>query len=138
MTTSRRDDGRANALLRVVVWVLAAVYLGRIYYDNTLRDLRQLTVLQVVVRTLSIAITLGFVYWNVFIVPPRLAAIMWTTVAGLVGAVFVWKGIVETGVAYHDSLDPLNRRRDPDREVDSLDLGRRVAGKRLGDTNDDD
>ena len=50
MTTSRRDDGRANALLRVVVWVLAAVYLGRIYYDNTLRDLRQLTVLQVVVR----------------------------------------------------------------------------------------
>lgn len=138
MTTSGRNDDPASAPLRFVVWVLAAVYLGRVHYDNTLRDLRQLTVLQVVVRTLSIAITLGFVYWNAFVVPPQLAAVMWTTVAGLVGAVFVWKGIVEAGVAYHDSLDPLNRHDDRTREVDSLDLGHRVAGKRLGDTTDDD
>jgi hypothetical protein len=136
--TSGRDDGRAVPPLRFAVWVLAALYLGRIYYDNTLRDLRQLTVAQVVVRTLSVGVTLGFVYWNVFVVPPRLAAVMWTTVAGLVGAVFVWKGIVEVGVAYQDSLDPLNRRDHRPREVDSFDLGNRVAGRQVGDTADDD
>jgi hypothetical protein len=138
MTTSDGDVDRASAPLRFVVWVLAAVYLGRIYYDNTLRDLRQLTAPQAVGRTLSIGLVLGFAYWNVFVVPPRLAAVMWTTVAGLVGAVFVWKGIVETGVAYHDSLDPLNRRDDRPRDVDSFDFGPRVAGKQLGDTADDD
>lgn len=138
MTTSGRDDDVAAAPLRFVVWVLAAVYLGRVYYDNTLRDLRQITALQAVVRTLSIGIILGFVYWNAFVVPTRLAAVMWTTVAGLVGAVFVWKGIIEAGVEYQDSLDPLNRRDDRTREVDSLDLGGRVAGKRLGNTGDDD
>lgn len=137
MPTIARDDDGPAAPLRFVVWVLAAVYLGRVYYNNTLRDLRQITALQAVVRTLSIAITLGFVYWNVFVIPPRLAAVMWTTVAGLIGAVFVWKGIVEAGVAYHDSIDPLNRYDDRTREVDSLDVGGRVAGKRLGDTGDD-
>lgn len=137
MPTSGRDDDGPAAPLRFVVWVLAAVYLGRVYYNNTLRDLRQITAVQAVVRTLSIAITLGFVYWNVFVIPSRLAAVIWTTVAGLVGAVFVWKGIVEASVAYHDSIDPLNRYADRPREVDSFDVGGRVAGKRLGDTGDD-
>jgi hypothetical protein len=138
MPTSGRHDDTTSAPLRFVVWVLAAVYLGRVHYDNTLSDLRELTALHVVVRTLSIAITLGFAYWNLIVVPPRLAAVIWTTVAGLIGAVFVWKGIVETGVEYHDSLDPLNRRDGRDRAVESFDTGRRVAGKRLGDTRDDD
>lgn len=121
-----------------MVWVLAAIYLGRIYYDNTLRDLLELTALQVIVRTASIAITLGFVYWNAFVVPTRLAAIMWATIAGLVGAVLIWKHIVEVGVEYHDSLDPLNRRANRTRDVEPLDLGDRVAGKQLGDTVEDD
>jgi hypothetical protein len=138
MTTSRRYDGWVYAPLRFAVWVLGVLYLGRITYNNTLWDLRQVTALHAVVRTLSIAITLGFVYWNLFVVPPRLAAVMWATVAGLVGAVFVWKGIIETGVRYHDSLDPLDRSDHQQQTVESLDLGRRVAGKQLGDTVDDD
>lgn len=138
VTTSRRDDTVGSAPVRFVVWVLAAIYLGRIYYDNTLQDLLEPSALQVVVRTISIAVTLGFVYWNAFVVPTRLAAIMWATIAGLVGAVSIWKYIVEVGVEYHDSLDPLNRRENGTRDVEPLDLGNRVAGKQLGDTPEDD
>ncbi|WP_323676605.1 hypothetical protein [Halorubellus sp. PRR65] len=138
MTTAGRYEGWAYAPLRFAVWVLAAIYLGRIGYDNTLYDLGELTALRVVVRTVSIAITLAFVYWNLFIVPGQLRGIIWATVALLAGAVLVWKYIIETGVEYHDARDPLNRRRPHDSDIESLDLGRRVAGKRLGDTTDDD
>ncbi|MFC6953148.1 hypothetical protein [Halorubellus litoreus] len=138
MTTAGRYEGWAYAPLRFAVWVLAAIYLGRIGYDNTLYDLEQLTALHVVVRTLSIAITLAFVYWNVFIVPAQLRGIIWATVALLAGAVLVWKSVIETGVEYHDARDPLKRRAARDQDADPLDLGGRVAGRRLGDTTDDD
>jgi hypothetical protein len=138
MTSSGNYERWTYAPLRFVVWVLALVYLGRLQYNNTLWDLRQLTVAHVVVRTLSIAITLGFVYWNAFVIPPRLRSIIWATIAFLVGFVFVWKTIIDVGAEYHESADPLERRRHPDASVDHLDLGRRVAGKRLGDIADDD
>ena len=138
MTTTGRYEGWTYAPLRFAVWVVAAIYLGRIKYDNTLYDVRQLTALHVVVRTLSIAITLTFVYWNVFVMPPRLRGVIWATVALLFGAVFAWKAVIETGVEYQDAMDPLDRRANRDSDVESLDLGRRVAGKRLGDPTDDD
>jgi hypothetical protein len=138
MTTAIRYEGWASAPRRFVVWVLAAIYLGRIGYDNTRYDLEQLTARRVVVRTVSIGITLAFVYWNVFVVPAQLRGFMWATVALLAGAVLVWKYIVEAGVEYHDARDPLKRRAFNDGDADPLDLGHRVAGKRLGDTTDDD
>ncbi|WP_227131304.1 hypothetical protein [Halorubellus salinus] len=138
MTTTGRYEGLASAPLRFAVWVLAAIYLGRIGYDNTLYDLKQLTARRVVVRTLSIGITLAFVYWNVFVIPAQLRGVIWAVVALLTGAVLVWKYIIETGVEYHDARDPLKRRAFNEDDVEALDLGHRVAGKRLGDTTDDD
>ena len=138
MMTSGRYEGWAFAPLRFAVWVLAAIYLGRIGYDNTLYDLKQLTARHVVVRTVSIGITLAFVYWNVFIIPAQLRGVIWAIVALLTGAVLVWKYIIETGVEYHDARDPLKCRAFNDGDADPLDLGHRVAGKRLRDTTDDD
>lgn len=138
MTTSNDDGGWSSAPLRFAVWVLAAIYLGRIYYDNTLEDLAELSAAHVLVRTVSIGITLAFVYWNAFVIPAQLSSVIWATVALLVGAVLVWKFVVETGVEYHEARDPLERRTTHDSDVERLDLGRRVAGKRLGDTADDD
>ncbi|NHN40755.1 hypothetical protein G9C85_03780 [Halorubellus sp. JP-L1] len=134
---SRQYEGWRYAPLRFAVWVLAVVYLGRVQYDNTLWDLKQLTVGRVLVRTTCIGLVLAFVYWNVAIVPPRVAAVLWTGVALMYGAVFALYVVVETGVDYVDAADPLDRRAatraiDPDEKQSDV-----VGGYRFGDIADE-
>lgn len=110
MARTNAYDGWRYAPLRAVVRVLAAIYLGRLFYDNSLHDLRQLTLPRVVVRTAAILLTLGFVYWNLAIVDPRIGAVLWTAVALLYGSILVLWRVVEAGVDYVDATDPLDRR----------------------------
>jgi hypothetical protein len=111
VTTSDRYRGWQYAPLRFFVWLVAAVYLGRLHYNNTLYDLQEYGPLFYVFRTISILLFAAFVYWNLFVVEPLIAALMWGVAAFLVGMVFVWRGIIDAGAEYHEAQDPLNRRK---------------------------
>jgi hypothetical protein len=110
MPIGRTGRNLMNASLRVAVWLAAAIYLGRFTYNNTLYDLKQRHPLQYVLRTLSIGIFLGFVYWNVVVMPNRLTAMIWAAVTFGVAMVVVWKTIVDACAEYISANDPLNRK----------------------------
>lgn len=122
MTRPTNYDGWLYAPLRAAVRVVAAIYLGRLFYDNSLHDVRQLTVPVVVVRTGCILLTLGFVYWNVAVVDPRVGGVIWTVVAFLYGSVLVVWRIVVAGVEYVDAQDPLDRRKHATRNDATSDV----------------
>lgn len=115
MSIGRRYEELGAGVLRALVWLVAAIYLGRVSYDNTLYDLRQRHPAFYVLKTISISIVLAFVYWNVVVMPDRIAALIWTIVAFLSGMVFVFKFTIDTGAAQAAARDPLNRRRYADR-----------------------
>ena len=74
MSSPNQYRGWAYAPLRLSVWFLAAVYLGRIHYNNTLWDLRRLSAFEVAVKTIAIAVVLAFAYWNVALADPDVIA----------------------------------------------------------------
>ncbi|NHN40754.1 hypothetical protein G9C85_03775 [Halorubellus sp. JP-L1] len=111
MPTFREYRGWEYAPLRFVVWVLAAVYLGRVHYDNTLWDLRQLSAFEVVVKTLSIAVVLAFVYWNVALADPDVVAIVWAGVVVFGAKVLLVLGVVRAGTALAGRRQFADRRR---------------------------
>ncbi|MCT9097223.1 hypothetical protein [Haloarchaeobius sp. HME9146] len=77
-------DGLGNLPLRFVVWVLAAILLGRLFQNNSLYDLRQLRAEQVLVRLGSFAVLGAFVYWLGFLARPDIAAIVIVASAGFI------------------------------------------------------
>lgn len=119
MTTSRRYRGWRYAPIRVGVWLVAAIYLGRLHYNNTLYDLREYGPLFYVTRSISILVLAGFVYWNLFVMDAFIAALLWSVVAFGVAMVFVWRGIVDAGADYQEAQGPLNRRKHQDRLDDT-------------------
>jgi len=111
MASPERGRGWRSAPLRAVVWVLAAVYLGRVYYDNTLYDLRQLSTLEVVVRTGAIVVVLAFVYWNVAVANPDLIGVVWGVTAVFAAKVLLVLGVVRIGTYVTDRREYRARRR---------------------------
>ncbi|WP_435318833.1 hypothetical protein [Haloarchaeobius sp. TZWSO28] len=77
-------DGLRNLPLRFVVWVLAAILLGRLFQNNSLYDLRQLSAEQVLVRLGSLAVLGAFGYWLGFLARPDIAAIVIVASGGFV------------------------------------------------------
>ncbi|WP_439026873.1 hypothetical protein [Haloarchaeobius sp. DT45] len=77
-------DGLGNIPLRFVVWVLAAILLGRLFENNSLYDLRQLRAEQVFVRLGTFAVLGAFVYWLGFVARPDVAAIVIVASAGFI------------------------------------------------------
>jgi len=135
MLSDDRSPAWRTLPLRATVRVLAAIYLGRVHYDNSLHDLRQLTAPAVLVRTVSILLVAAFAYWNLAVVDPRIAAVIWTAVAMLYGAVIVLWRVVEAGVDYVEARDPLDRRKHATRNDATSRVVRAHAG-RLDDRTD--
>jgi len=111
MAPPRRVRGRSSAPLRLVVWVLAAIYLGRVHYDNTLYDLRQLSAREVVVRTGAIAVVAAFGYWNVAVASPDLIGVVWGVTAVFAAKVLLVLGVVRVGTYVTDRREHRARRR---------------------------
>lgn len=137
MSTSRRYGGWQYAPLRFVVWVLAFVLLGRMFYNNTLYDLRELTAVAVVARLASIGITLGFVYWNLFVMPPGILGFIWSMVGLSVLGLFIWKGIVDMGVEMAEDRDNIGRFHDRSYDVERTTYRQRAGTVPDGDSADD-
>lgn len=111
MAPPRRYRGWRFAPLRLLVWVLAAAYLGRVSYDNTLYDLRQLSGLAVVARTAAIAVVVAFVYWNVAVATPGFIGIVWVATAAFAAKVLFVLGVVRVGAYVTDRREYRERRR---------------------------
>lgn len=119
MPRANEYDGWAYAPLRLSVWILAAVYLGRIYYDNTLWDLRQITPVEFAVKTFAIAVVLAFAYWNLVLADPDLMAMIWGVALFFAAKVLLVAGVVRLGGALADYEQRKEQRRfeaaaDPD------------------------
>jgi hypothetical protein len=102
MPTPNQYRGWAYAPLRLSVWILAAVYLGRIHYDNTLWDLRQVSAFEYTVKTLGIAVVLAFAYWNVALADPDIMAMIWGVTVFFAAKLLLVAGVVKLGVVVAD------------------------------------
>lgn len=103
------NRGWLHVPFRGLVWLLAAVYLGRVYYNNSLYDLKQRSVQFYVLKTLAFAVVGVFVYWQLVVVPPLFRALILTVVAFGTAMVFVFEVIIETGADHAEATDSLNR-----------------------------
>jgi hypothetical protein len=97
MPSPNRYRGWAYAPLRLSVWILAAVYLGRIHYNNTLWDLRRLSAFEVAVKTLGIAAVLAFAYWNVVLADPDIIAMIWGVTLFFAAKLLLVAGVIKVG-----------------------------------------
>ncbi|WP_323676604.1 hypothetical protein [Halorubellus sp. PRR65] len=111
MSHTYRYDGWEYAPLRLAVWILAAVYLGRVHYNNTLWDLRRLSAFEIAVKTLAIAVVLAFAYWNVALADPDIIAMIWGVALFFAAKVLVVAGVVRVGGALADHEQRKERRR---------------------------
>jgi len=110
MPSFREYRGWEYAPLRLVVWILAAVYLGRVHYNNTLWDLRRLSAFEIAVKSLSIAVVFAFAYWNLALADPDVVAIVWGGVAFFGAKVLLVLGVVRAGTALADRRQVAARR----------------------------
>lgn len=111
MQSPNEYQGWAYAPLRLSVWFLAAVYLGRIHYNNTLWDLRRLSAFEVAVKTLGIAAVLGFAYWNVALAAPGIIAMIWGVVLFFLVKVLLVAGVIRAGSVLADRRELRDRER---------------------------
>lgn len=111
MAPSRRFRGWWFAPLRLVVWMLAAIYLGRVHYDNTLYDLRQLSPLEVVAKTGAILVVVAFAYWNLAVATPGFIGVVWVVTIAFAAKVLLVLGVVRFGRYVTDRRDYRERRR---------------------------
>jgi len=79
------DDGQRGLLLRLVVWVLALILLGRVFDNNSLYDLRQLRAEQVAIRLGTLAVLASFFFWTIFVARHDVVAIVFMASAGFIG-----------------------------------------------------
>lgn len=110
MPTSARSRGLRSAPLRFVVWVLAVFYLGRIHYNNTLYDLRQIPTPVFLVRSGAMVVVTAFVYWNLAVVDIRILALIWGVVLVFVAKVLFVLGVIRIGTVAADRKEYRERR----------------------------
>ncbi|WP_267640062.1 hypothetical protein [Haloarchaeobius amylolyticus] len=77
-------DGLGSLPFRFVVWLLAAILLGRLFQNNSLYDLRQLRAEQVLLRLGTHAVIGAFAYWLLFVARPDAAAIVVVASGGFI------------------------------------------------------
>jgi hypothetical protein len=97
MQSPKQYRGWAYAPLRLSVWLLAAVYLGRIHYNNTLWDLRRLSGFEIAVKTIGIAAVLAFAYWNVAVADPDIIAMIWGVALFFAAKLLLVAGVIKFG-----------------------------------------
>lgn len=136
MATQSKYQGWQYAPVRFVVWVLAFVLLGRAFYNNSLYDLRKLSAAHVVLRLLSIGITLGFVYWNVFVMPQRITAFVWGMVGLGIMSLLMWRLLVDMQINMADDRDVLQRRQNYEPGESRQTTGRSSYRERMGSVPD--
>jgi hypothetical protein len=104
-------SGWEYAPLRLAVWILAAVYLGRVHYNNTLWDLRQRSAFEYAVKSLAIAVVLAFAYWNVALADPDMIAMIWGVALFFAAKVLLVAGVIRLGGALADYEERTEQRR---------------------------
>jgi hypothetical protein len=102
MPSPNQYRGWRYAPLRLSVWLLAVMYLGRIHYNNTLWDLRQLSAFEIAVKTLGIAAVLAFAYWNIALADPDVIAMIWGVTLFFAAKVLLVAGVIKAGGIFAD------------------------------------